>query len=519
VARTTLQYWLARKKGLDAHPAVVAFFESPEGLAVLHAIVTAAHFAFTQVGPCGIRCLCLFLQMSRLDRFVAASFGAQQQVSASMQAALVRFGEQERARLAKQMAPKAISVAEDETFHPETCLVAIEPVSNFILLERYAERRDAASWTTAMAEALSPMPVTVLQATSDEARGLVAHVEQGLGAQHSPDLFHVQHEVSKGTCPALSAKARQADGLHEPARAQVQMWRQRRAAFDDPTRRRGPGRRPNFERRIEEAQKHEAAVVEGAQQARERQARMRAAIGGLADAYHPFAVRSGAARAPDLVRRELSRHVDDMRAVTQEAGLSQRCREHVEKAGRVVASMAATIAFFHLTVARWVGALRLATDIEQVVLEQLIPAFYLRRVAERAGTAERRRELLTVSQQLLARARDPASALARLSAEEREHVERVGAECADLFQRSSSCVEGRNGQLALRHHSLHRLSARKLEALTVVHNYFVTRADGTTPAERFFGAKPNDLGEWLLDQLDVPARPAQSRSRQKREAA
>jgi hypothetical protein len=32
-------------------------------------------------------------------------------------------------------------------------------------------------------------------------------------------------------------------------------------------------------------------------------------------------------------------------------------------------------------------------------------------------------------------------------------------------------VEGRNGQLALRHHSLHRLREQKLAALTTVHNY------------------------------------------------
>jgi hypothetical protein len=56
--------------------------------------------------------------------------------------------------------------------------------------------------------------------------------------------------------------------------------------------------------------------------------------------------------------------------------------------------------------------------------------------------------------------------------EERRLLERVSAECADLFQRSSSCVEGRNAQLALQHHSRHRLSDRKLAALTAVHNYF-----------------------------------------------
>ena len=39
------------------------------------------------------------------------------------------------------MPRRSISLCEDETFHPQTCLVAIEPVSGFILVERYSERR------------------------------------------------------------------------------------------------------------------------------------------------------------------------------------------------------------------------------------------------------------------------------------------------------------------------------------------------------------------------------------------
>ena len=48
-------------------------------------------------------------------------------------------------------------------------------------------------------------------------------------------------------------------------------------------------------------------------------------------------------------------------------------------------------------------------------------------------------------------------------------------------------MEGRNGHLALKHHALHRLSLRKLGVLTVLHNYLIRRADGTTAAERFYG--------------------------------
>ena len=51
-----------------------------------------------------------------------------------------------------------------------------------------------------------------------------------------------------------------------------------------------------------------------------------------------------------------------------------------------------------------------------------------------------------------------------------------------------------------------------LGVLTALHNYWVKRADGTTAAERFFGSKPDDLLEWLLEGLEMPARPARRRS-------
>ncbi len=92
-------------------------------------------------------------------------------------------------------------------------------------------------------------------------------------------------------------------------------------------------------------------------------------------------------------------------------------------------------------------------------------------------------------------------------------LENTAKECANLFQRSSSCVEGRNGQLSLRHHSFHRLSKRKLSALTAVHNFFIKRPDGTSAAERFFDSKPRKMFEFLLGKVNSPGRPAKKRRR------
>jgi len=59
-----------------------------------------------------------------------------------------------------------------------------------------------------MNEALEGLSVEVIQSASDEARGIVNHVEQHLGAHHSPDIFHVQQEISRGTSAAMASKVR-----------------------------------------------------------------------------------------------------------------------------------------------------------------------------------------------------------------------------------------------------------------------------------------------------------------------
>lgn len=339
---------------------LVEFCESTAGLEFLQQLLVALHLVFGQANDCGLRSISQFLRLSGLDEFLPPSFGAQQAFAAQLETELDEYGHQQEQRLAAQMPPREITVCEDETFHPQICLVAIEPVSDYLLLEQYAPQRDAETWNHSLDERLADWPVTICQATSDEAGALLAHAEQHLGAHHSPDLFHVQQDLVRATSVALAGQTRRA---------------------------------------------HQAAV-EAEQATGRRQAEL--------------------------------------------AACQQQCPQSIQVA----------------------------------------------ELQSQAAAAE-----------VLARARSPDGVWGTLSEPERQLVETQARRCADLFQRSSSCVEGHNGQLSLRHHALHRLTARKLGALRVLHNFLVQRPDGTTAAERFFGARPRPLFTWLVSHLPLPARP------------
>jgi hypothetical protein len=159
-----------------------------------------------------------------------------------------------------------------------------------------------------------------------------------------------------------------------------------------------------------------------------------------------------------------------------------------------------------------VAGLQLTTAARQAFREELLPGLYWEREALRGRDTEQKQRRRALAQGLPAAAWSPAGALGQLPEAQRAEVARVAAEAVALFVRSSSCVEGRNGRLALYHHGQGPLSEVRLQALTAVHNYVVERGDKTTAAERFFGAKPRPVFECLLERMPELPRPARKRT-------
>jgi len=509
VPRSTVRHWSGRRRGLDLPDSVAAFLETPAGLAWLHQLVQAAVFVMTLRGPEGIRLVCEFLELSGLAEVVAASFGAVQKLTLQMQKEVTAFGAEQREQLGQSMPAKAVTVCEDETFHPAPCLVAIEPVSNFILLEGYVERRDAKTWNGELEEALRGLPVDVVQSTSDQGKALLRHARD-TEAHHSPDLFHPQHDLSKATALPLAQRVRRAAEKHEQA---VRETTRVAAERDDYlSKRHGPGRPPDFASRIERAQQAEVLAQQSLEQALADQAACREAIAGLSADYHCYRLTDGQAQSAPEVQQLLDTRFAVIDTVADKAGLSERCRKKIEKARRVTEDMVATIAFVHTESAVRLAGLDISPGLRTEVARSLVPGLYLQRVASRAQRADERHTLTATAEKLLAPVRVPEHPLQHLAPEVTEQVEAVSRTCADLFQRSSSCVEGRNGQLALFHHGLHRLTDDKLATLTVIHNFHIRRPDGTTAADRFFETEHDDLFSRLVERMPQLARPARPRS-------
>ena len=70
---------------------------------------------------------------------------------------------------------------------------------------------------------------------------------------------------------------------------------------------------------------------------------------------------------------------------------------------------------------------------------------------------------------------------------------------------------GRNGFLSQMYHNGHGLTAKRLRALTVIHNYGIKRLDGTTAAMRLFDQEFPDLFSWMVNEMGELLLPRKSR--------
>ena len=270
---------------------------------------------------------------------------------------------------------------------------------------------------------------------------------------------------------------------------------------------RRPGRPPKEDVSLEHAEHALAAARHEHERLAEQRAQVKASIRGIGRDYHFVDLERGVRRNGQLIASDIQGHIEQIRTIAQQEGLSQHCMERIEKAERVVPKMQATIEFVSGYVRQQVAQLDLTPPVSFVMHAKLIPSYYLDRVAQTRSVSDGE-PLRELAERLRASLFAPGGVLSALSPEAQDHLHDEAKRLAAVFQRSSSNVEGRNGYLSLRSHQLRGLDLpRKRECFTAMHNFFLTRPDGTTAAERFFGQKPRSMFAAILDSVELAPAP------------
>ena len=484
VPRTTMRSWRRQEGEEKLCPELSEFLSGHAGKQFLQRIVMAAYQTL-HYGSGGIRGLQEFLHLSKLSGFIAASEGALQEFSCRCEEYIVSFANMEEDRLANGMRYRKVTAVLDEMFrgrHP--CLVAIEAVSGYILLEKFTEDRTAKRWKEELQPRAEKLRVGFDQIVSDLC-GAIRACAKEMGAEHIPELFHSQYEISKATSGALAAKERESERELEESEEKLKRIEKRYGEDSDEC---------VEAKRVRNLRKCRLEVK------RERSKKVKEAKRRLGEIDHPMDLRTGKLQTAEIIKQKFDEQLDVIVTCAQDASLSRTCLNRLAKARRAFDAIAGYIKFFFVWYTAFVVGLNLSSEQTVLFNEVIFPLSYLKMIWKRLPK-EKREELSKLKNTLEHRLK------AAFPEGEQTELIAKGRECAEKFQRSSSCVEGRNSMLSLYHHRFHRLNPRSIRALTVVHNFHITRADGSTAAERFFGAKHPNLFESLVKNVRIPGKP------------
>ncbi len=275
--------------------------------------------------------MCLLVKLTDRHRFVGASSGTQQQVNRHVEEAMVVYRQEASTRLAHEMPPHEMTMTLDETLTGGLCLVGMDPESTDIVLEHTAPARDHDTWDALMAPALAGLNCKGMQATSDEAPGLLAYVAHHLGAHHSPDLFHGQHALSTAVSAPMATNQRAADkALAKAEETRKRVHEHLLNAHEEPQQRR-PGRPPQVAASLAQVEQD----VDTARQEHQRLATQRAQVPqsmrAIGHASHFVDLERGVRRNGTRMAGDLQQHIDPIRTIAQQAGRSERGMERPSK--------------------------------------------------------------------------------------------------------------------------------------------------------------------------------------------
>ena len=328
-----------------------------------------------------------------------------------------------------------------------------------------------------------------------------------LRAHHSPALFHVQHELSKAVSAPMAVKQRAAAKAVAQAEETLKRVQESRDNTNGACAKRSPGRPPKAAACPEQVAQDVATARQEHQRLVGQRETVTQSIRAIGRAYHFVDLERGVRRNGKRIAGDIHEQIDTIRTMAQQENFSQACLDRLEKAERVVPTMQTTIECVSGYVRQQVRQLNLAPSASYAMHAHLIPSCSLERVAS-TRTITEGAPLRALARRLRTPLFEPGGALDALSPMEQNQLQHKAQTLAEVFQRSSSNVEGRNGYLSLRNHQLRGLDhPRKRACLTAIHNFFLTRADGTTAAERFFGQKPRAMLAAILAAVEIPPAP------------
>jgi len=465
-------------------------WETAAGGQWLRLLVLGTIYIFGIKGGIGVETLSEFFYLLQLPMQIGVSPSALHKLEVEVREAILKYQQQQQSTLRQSQKAIEICAAADETSFEQDVLVLMDLSSGYILLEEQVENRQYQTWLDKAQTALTQVGVRVRSLVSDRAPALIKLALEGFGCPSFADLFHPLWDLSKSVGAALGRQFTQAN--QKLAQAQQRLVQLTALAKDTTAQ----------QQLVEQLQAHMEFVQSGQ--------RTYHCLGQqLTLTIHPFALTDGSFKTTIEIQAQLEQLLLKLEMLQN--------RHQLTKADSALHKFRQQIPALSVGVNSWWQWVQHSLLLENLdmpltnwLLRQVLPAVYWQHQLNKTKS----RSLRRIYRQAYHRAQQALLAhsfTANLTDSEFELWREWAKSMAGKFHRASSAVEGRNGYLSHRHHAARGFWSNHLSVLTVIHNFDLKRADGTTAAQRLFGRQFPNLFAWVMQQIGELPRPRVSK--------
>jgi len=436
-----------------------------------------------------------YFKMLRLDTHIGISPSSIRTKLTQLQDSIIRFqGEVEQKY---KDAFKDVIGAADETFFGNVLiLVFMDLSSGYLILEDIADDRSFDTWFKMLEPRLEQLGANVQLMVSDRAKALIKLAVAGLECEHNADIFHGLYDISKWMGSTLGRRKGTSKRQLDKCELSLEKAEKRGAS------------KTIVESKVEQVEQARAQD-QAATQALDN---YRGTIRKISKTVHPFKLDDNKPQDSASVEKKLREQAKDIEALACKHGINDNTGV-MKKFKNQIKELVPSIDFWWLYVlTNLIEQRERSKELLDWAMYSLLPTVYWHKQAKKTKNPTLRKEYEKAHQKALVVFYTHALT-GTFSEDEILFWQNWAGEMVGKFHRASSAVEGRNGFLSQIYHNNRGLSSKRLKALTVLHNYFITRSDGSTAAQRLFGEKPPDLFEWLLHQMGELPLPRKPRKR------
>ena len=457
-----------------------SFWETSAGGTWLKLLVLAVIYHFGIKQGVGSESLSAFFRAIHLHEQVGISASTLRRLEQEMKQKIVNY-ETAQSKDCQPKSGQGICVGGDETFFGGSpLLVMIELASNYILTEVESSDRTYATWCAQISQWWTRGEWNCRFMVSDGARALIKLAMAGLETVSIPDLFHALRALAqpfgRTLGRQLSQLQRQQQTLHEHLKKAI-----------------SPPRREVLETTLAQTQLKLQTVTQD-------QEIYHKALHQVTQSVHPFNLNTNESQLVNDVPTALIAPLETLSTLANSYA--------IDSGKKAIDGFKALIPGFAQGIQAWWQWTHeaLATETDDIrtqnwVISQLLPWIYWKQQSAKTRTPELKKSYAIATErayQTLINHPDTQDLYQPFWVD-------WSQEMAHKYQRTSSAVEGRNGYLSRLHHAGRGFSPQGLKVATIIHNFDLKRADGTTAAQRLFGHEfPNLFDSIVASMGDLP---------------